>query len=331
MTPKQKATAQAIVNVFETGEVEGDYGNVTVIPGDSGHLTYGRSQTTLTSFLYELLSDYCSEAGAQFASEIKPYLSRVKAQDIKLDNEKVFHRILRKAGEDPVMQRVQDEFFDRRYWVPAMERARQAGIVSPLGCAVVYDSQVHGSWDRIRQRTNTRAGGSATLVGEKLWIKTYVATRRTWLATHSNSVLHATVYRMDTFNQYVADGNWELRLPLKAQGVTITADALHLPKPPKTGWSVVLEGYGDPAEFPSVEVFADGRAIAPIRDLAMRLGAEVVWTPEGTEVNGEVVPVVLTVKKPVGTTQYSYVREIAEAAGGTVSANLDERTITVTK
>ena len=331
MTPKQKATAQAIVNVFETGEIEGDYGNVTVIPGDSGHLTYGRSQTTLTSFLYELLSDYCDEAGAQFAGEIKPYLSRVKAQDIKLDNEKAFHRILHKAGDDPVMQRTQDIFFDRRYWTPAMERARLAGITTPLGCAVVYDSQVHGSWDKMRQRTNSRAGGSAAVVGEKNWIAVYVATRRSWLATHANSVLHATVYRMDTFNKLIADKNWELTLPLKAHDVTIKASDITVPDTPKTGWSVELEGYGEPNTWPSVEVFADGRAIAPIRDLAMRLGAEVVWSPEGTEVNGEVVPVVLEVKKTVGVTQYSYVREIAEATGATVTADLAARTITVKK
>ena len=38
LTPTQKKSAQAIVNIFETGFVLGDYGNVTVIPGDTGHL-----------------------------------------------------------------------------------------------------------------------------------------------------------------------------------------------------------------------------------------------------------------------------------------------------
>ena len=43
ITDLQKKTAQAIVNIFETGQVHGDYGKVTLLSGDSGHLTYGRS------------------------------------------------------------------------------------------------------------------------------------------------------------------------------------------------------------------------------------------------------------------------------------------------
>ena len=46
-TDLQKRTIQAVVNVFETGLPLGDYGRVTVMEGDAGHLTYGRSQTTL--------------------------------------------------------------------------------------------------------------------------------------------------------------------------------------------------------------------------------------------------------------------------------------------
>ena len=49
LTKTQKRTAQAIVNIFETGRVHGDYGQVTLLAGDTGHLTYGRAQTTLAS------------------------------------------------------------------------------------------------------------------------------------------------------------------------------------------------------------------------------------------------------------------------------------------
>ena len=63
MTDIQKRTAQAIVNVFETGRARGDYSKVTVLPGDSGHLTYGRSQASLSN-LYLLIDAYCTENGA---------------------------------------------------------------------------------------------------------------------------------------------------------------------------------------------------------------------------------------------------------------------------
>ena len=60
LTTMQKKTAQGILNLFETSEVLGDYGKVTVIPGDTGHLSFGRSQTTLGSGnLHSLLQRHC--------------------------------------------------------------------------------------------------------------------------------------------------------------------------------------------------------------------------------------------------------------------------------
>src|ERR1700729_2149829 len=47
LTALQKAAAQAIVNIFETGSIHGNYADVTLMRGDTGQLTYGRSQTTL--------------------------------------------------------------------------------------------------------------------------------------------------------------------------------------------------------------------------------------------------------------------------------------------
>ena len=68
VTELQKQTAQAIVNIFETGRLRGDYGNVTVAKNDAGHLTYGRSQTTLASGnLFLLIKAYVEAAGADFA------------------------------------------------------------------------------------------------------------------------------------------------------------------------------------------------------------------------------------------------------------------------
>jgi chitosanase len=45
----QQKTVRAIVNVFETGHLEGNYSAIAVLKGDRGHLSYGRSQATLGS------------------------------------------------------------------------------------------------------------------------------------------------------------------------------------------------------------------------------------------------------------------------------------------
>src|SRR5262249_26614387 len=137
----QKLTAQAIVNIFETSTALGDYGNVTLLAGDTGHLTYGRSQTTLASGnLFLLLKAYNAANGAAFAADFAPFLPRVQARDLSLDHDTAFRSLLHSAGSDPVMHMVQDLFFDRVYWAPAAAAATRVGIETALGSAVVYDS-----------------------------------------------------------------------------------------------------------------------------------------------------------------------------------------------
>src|SRR5271165_3501568 len=97
----QKAAALAIVNIFETGTVRGNYRDVTLMRGDSGHLTYGRSQTTLASGnLYLLVRDYVARADAALGSSLRPYLPKLEARDLSLDHDVTFKDLLRDAGDD---------------------------------------------------------------------------------------------------------------------------------------------------------------------------------------------------------------------------------------
>jgi chitosanase len=226
LTDLQKKTAQAVVNIFETGSALGQYGSVTLIPGDTGHLTYGRSQTTLASGnLYLLIKAYCAASGAQFATALNPYLQRLAARDTTLDTDMTFRGLLHAAGDDPVMRSVQDQFFDRVYWNPSVQDATNAAVNSALGANVVYDSHIQGAWATVRNITNTNHG-PATRIGEQAWISAYVNERRNWLANRPNPALHPTVYRMDAFLQLISDGMWDLPLPLTVRGVVITEDVL---------------------------------------------------------------------------------------------------------
>lgn len=227
-----KKTAQAIVNVFETSNPRGDYGSVICDPHDLGGLTYGRSQTTIDSGnLYLLIKDYCEAEGAEFADKLRPYLEPLANKARSLECQSGSHElrhlkaILRNAGADPVMQSVQDAFFDRAYWAPAFNAARELSIQTPLGQAVVYDSFIHGSWARMRDRTHAKHG-RIDRIGEKAWIKAYVDTRRHWLANHSNRLLPRTVYRMDAFKQLIRENNWELKPPLSVRGCRIDRSVL---------------------------------------------------------------------------------------------------------
>lgn len=231
LTTTQRKTAQGILNLFETSEVLGDYGKVTLIPGDTGHLSFGRSQTTLGSGnLHKLLQRYCANAGARFGTRLSAYLPRFEARDTALDHDLKLHNLLRATADDPVMRDTQDSFFDEFYWQPTARAAEREGIACALGVALVYDGHVHGSWKMVRDRTNTEVGTVAS-AGEQRWLQAYVNARRTWLATHPRADLRATVYRMDTFQRIIDQGYWGLELPLVVRDKEISLATLSATPP----------------------------------------------------------------------------------------------------
>lgn len=227
ITELQKKTIKAIVNIFETGSVLGNYSQVTLLQGDTGGLTYGKSQVTLNSGnLYLLIADYISQPGAQFASQFQPYINRLFRSDNSLNNDMPFRKLLQDSGKDPVMQRTQDAFFDRVFFDPAYNAARNYGITYPLGVCIVYDGFIHGSFRTMRQRTE--ANWDIKKIGELLWVQRYVDTRRNWLANHNNMLLRNTVYRMDAFRDLFTTNNWNLNLPITVRGRTINANTLNV-------------------------------------------------------------------------------------------------------
>jgi len=217
MTDLQQATARAIVNVFETGRVRGDYGAITVLKGDSGHLSYGRSQTTLGSGgLFKLIGQYCQEPNAQFATQLTPFLPRLQQKDLSLDSDATLRGILKQAGDDRVMQNTQDQFFSANFFAPALRAAEAIGVMTPLGQTVVYDSHIQGGWGVLQPRI-----GAVNARGEQQWVQDYVRLRRDWLL-RLNPPLPNTVYRMDSFSTLIAQSGWTLPLPLTIHGMTIT-------------------------------------------------------------------------------------------------------------
>lgn len=220
----QTATAVAIVNVFETGRVRGNYGGIAVIKGDSGHLSYGRSQASLGSgSLFALLNDYCARPHAQFAQQLSVYLPRFEQRDISLDTDEAVLTLLKRASLDGVMQQTQDRFFTDRFLAPALQAAQRVGITQPLGQTVVYDSHIQGGWSQLQPRV----GPIGAARDEQSWIRAYIEIRRKWLLSLAPPV-PSTVYRMDTFRDLIAVNNWLLRLPVAVRGLTITETDLGL-------------------------------------------------------------------------------------------------------
>jgi chitosanase len=218
----QQQAAKAIVNIFETGRLKGDYGRVTVAADDPGHLSYGRSQTTLASGnLFLLIHQYCTAPNARLGTRLSPFLNRLRDRDLTLDTDLELKAILAEAGSDPVMQQVQNQFFDASYWQPANRLATGLNLTSALGLTTVYDSVIHGSFQRIKASTQASFQGGAA-PSEKEWIARYLALRHAWLANHPNLLLRRTVYRMTTLQELTTQNKWALEAPLKIRGIEIT-------------------------------------------------------------------------------------------------------------
>lgn len=219
----KKTLIELVVNRFETGRPDGDYGAISIHadgPHDIRPITYGRPQTTEYGNLRELLFDYVKADGANSA-ELEPFAEKVGGTP--LTNDFRFKRQLRKAGrEDSVMRAIQDQFFERKYYVPDLTWAKKNRFSLPLSALAIYDSFIQSGsilWV-IRQKFSERPpvlGGE-----EKSWIKAYQTERHDWLLSHRRPTVRTSVHRVVDLKCEVKAGNWELNsVPIWANGVQV--------------------------------------------------------------------------------------------------------------
>ena len=224
LTTNQKKLLEKVVNVFETGSTAGNYSAIAIFsdgPNNIRQITYGRSQTTEYGNLRALLQKYVAANGL-YSKKLKPFAEKVGT--IPLTDDATFKDLLKKAGkEDAVMRKTQDEFFDERYFKPAMKWATTKGFILPLSALVIYDSFIHSGsiLSTIRNsfpETVPSDGGN-----EIEWTTAYVKARHDWLANHPREAVRKTVYRTKCFIEEVARGNWPLStLPINANGTKVS-------------------------------------------------------------------------------------------------------------
>lgn len=224
LTDQQKRLCEQVINVFESGSVDGNYAAVSIYadgPHGMKQVTYGRSQTTEYGNLENLIDMYANSNGL-YSAQLKSYLPNIGVTP--LIDDAVFKQLLRDAGKkDPVMRKVQDDFFDKRYFQPAMAWADAGGFTLPLSALVIYDSFIHSGSipDFLRKRFPAML--PAKNGAEKEWIKQYVDVRQRWLSQHSNKILQRTIYRTQCFKNEISRDNWSFtKLPIVANGVNVS-------------------------------------------------------------------------------------------------------------
>jgi len=221
ITEIQKRTIKSIVNIFETGSIKGNYSAVTVAKEDRGGLSYGVSQVSRTSGnLYRLIEKYTQLEG-EYSLELSAYLGRLAIEDETLDKDSALKLYLKQAGHCKVMQEVQDEYFDEKFYQPMLRKWTEKGYRYALSMAVMYDSAIQGGYYIVGNLVNKKY----TVREETQWISHFVQERKQWLLAGAG-ILPKTVYRMQEFEKLLAVENFDLLLPITVKGLKITDETL---------------------------------------------------------------------------------------------------------
>ena len=216
----------AITNVFETGQAEGDPG--TLQTKDGGIISYGRHQATLVAgTLAQVVERYCQLSQSPTAAAFHPWMPRLRAKDPALRQEKALHQLLRSAAADPAMSIAQDEIFDQLYYQPAIQRAREYHLKTPLALACLYDTGVQGGRDRLLARLTPRGEED-----EARWLARFLDEREKWLGELAEDAaangqpeqaqfLRNSLFRVHELRRLLRQGNMGLRGRIRLRGQTI--------------------------------------------------------------------------------------------------------------
>ena len=279
LTPMQNRMCHRILNVFETGSADGHYDAVSILndgPGKIRQITYGRSQTTEYSNLRELVDMYVSAAGL-FSAQLRPYLEKIGVTPLT-DDAGFVDLLQRAAREDPVMHTVQDAFFDKVYFDPAMIWAKGHGFVKALSALVIYDSFIQSG--RIRQELRSLFPEKPPVSGgrEEVWVRQYVEVRHQWLGANSNLAVRPTIYRTRDLLREVNAGNWDLSfLPFMANGTPVN-DVTSLPTTPAIAAVMAAQVPEPHVVWSEIEPPAAGLVAAPA-DSAAGLATQILTSP----------------------------------------------------
>lgn len=222
----QENKIRAVLNVFETAKADTNYQDVFVYADGLNRrkqVTLGRGFTEDGGSLKKVIELYLEYSYGKYKEELGWYVNKI-GQGVLWSNEN-FKRLLKNCGENDIsFKRCQDLVYDLAYWDKMiLYNNEKVGAVLPLTIMILQDSQLHGSIDLVRKlfkEVPPKDGGD-----EKEWAAAYCKARRKWWLEHPNNPFRGVegkgTYRMDTMLDCIRRGNWELNLPIAANGVKI--------------------------------------------------------------------------------------------------------------
>lgn len=127
-----------IFKLVSSFESKGNYGLVNT--NLKGGIAYGVLQLLSThGGVGRLLKAY-SQAGGKYAAQLAAFGDPKNPHVAK---NPAFQKLLKQAGNDPIMQNAQREIFSKEYLRPALKFGREVGLKNPASYAVLFDSFIH--------------------------------------------------------------------------------------------------------------------------------------------------------------------------------------------
>ena len=218
LTDRQQLIDIQVIYVFESGSPKGNYAALAIFddgPHRIRQITFGAAQftefggvspTNSHSNLDELVQAYV-DGGGVYSDGLIPYLDKIGVYSL-VDDSKFKDLLLKAAKEDPVMKIVQDDYFKKKFFDPAMQWADEFHFVLPLSSLIILDSFNHSG--QIFPFLRARFPEMPPALGgdEKTWDKQYIDARRAWLENNTNPNLPPTVYRADSLLAEIERDNW---------------------------------------------------------------------------------------------------------------------------
>jgi chitosanase len=260
LTRLQIETIDALIGTFEAPSAFNYAAMSSKDSTDPGGLSFGKHQAAFVpGKLHELMCQYAKAAAADgcdpdLQEQVRKILPRLKtrypqlkdkAKNAKKDPERKAERLalladeevrelLQKTAADPGMRVVQDRFFHDGYMKRTLKAWGDKGFQYALSAAVAHDSCIQsgepfdyipsfaGDPRTVAGVAADQAVGPATRENEKEWVKAYVAGRKKWLSESSSEFTRNSVYRCEVFERLMAEGNWDLTLPVVGHGYEIS-------------------------------------------------------------------------------------------------------------
>jgi hypothetical protein len=238
--PLWRPTIWAITAVFESGHPEGNPAAYQTY--DSGIISYGKHQATLASGnLWRILDAYFQRSQTPTAMALRnEYAGRVQNGDASLRNDERIKALLLQAATEPAMSDAQDSVFDSNFYQPAIQRAQELGIRTPLGLACIYDTRIQGGFKYVFEAVANKLGGggvvgatgNAGVIEEDVWINTFLNEREAYLNRLANKAesdgrtadakaLRTSTFRVTEIRTQAQARNFGLTGQFKIRGQTI--------------------------------------------------------------------------------------------------------------